>query len=107
MTIIIPHRTTPEKAIETIDHSWSRLFEGIGGAPIQLTDQTKNWSGRTMSFSVTARVGFIGVPISGTVSVDDVNVTVQCELPALVNKFIGEEKVRTGIEGKIRGMLSA
>jgi hypothetical protein len=47
------------------------------------------------------------VPISGTVSVDDVNVTVQCELPALVNKFIGEEKVRTGIEGKIRGMLSA
>ncbi len=107
MTVIVPHRTTPEKAIQTIDHTWNQLFEGIGGAPVQLTDQTKNWNGRTMSFSVTARVGFIAVPISGTVAVDDTNVTIQCELPALVNKFIGEEKVRAGLEGKIRGMLSA
>lgn len=107
MTVIVPHRTTPEKAIETIDQSWNRLFEGIGGSPVQLSDQKKSWTGRTMTFSVTARVGFIALPVSGTVSVDDVNVTVQCELPAIVNKFIGEEKIRAGLEGKMRGMLSA
>ena len=107
MTLIVPHRSTPEKAIETIDQTWNRLFEGFGGASVQLTDQTKNWNGRTMSFSVTARLGFIAVPISGTVAVDEVNVTVQCELPAIVNKFVGEEKVRAGLESKIRGMLSA
>lgn len=107
MTVIVPHRTTAEKAISNIDHSWDRLFEGIGGAPVQLTDEKKSWTGRTMSFSLTARVGFIAVPISGTVSVDEVNVTVQCELPGIVDKFIGEDKVRAGIEQKMRGLLSA
>lgn len=107
MTVIVPHGATPEKAIATIDHSWDRLFEGIGGAPVQLTDEKKSWSGRTMSFSLTARVGFIALPISGTVSVDDTNVTIQCELPGIVSKFIGEDKVRAGIEGRIRGLLKA
>lgn len=60
-----------------------------------------------MDFSLTARLGFIALPISGTVLVDDTNVTVQCELPALVSTFIGEDKVRAGIEGKLRGMLNA
>ena len=56
-----------------------------------------------MDFSLTARVGFISVPISGTVVVDDVNVTVNCELPALVKQFIGEDKIRAGLDRRVRG----
>jgi len=30
---------------------------------------------------------------------------VQCELPGIVKQFIGEDKIRAGIDRKIRGML--
>ena len=108
MTIIVPHRTTAEKAMAIVDRSSNDLFD-IGGSPgasaVELVDKKKSWNGRLMDFSLSARLGFISLPISGTVAVDDVNVTIQCELPKLVNQFIGEEKIRAGIERKVRGML--
>lgn len=106
MTIIVPHNTTAEKAIVTVDQSSDTLFEGAGGSGIQLLDRKKNWNGPTMDFSMTARVGFISLPISGMVVVDEINVTVHCELPAMVKKFGGEDSIRAGIERKVRGMLN-
>jgi len=106
MTIIIPHGTTAEKAIAIVDDSANTLFESTAGPHVQLTDKTRSWNGPTMDFSVTARVGFIAVPISGTIVVDATNVTVNCQLPALVNQFIGEEKVRAGLDRRVRAMLT-
>lgn len=107
MTVIVPHNTTAEKAIAAIDASANRLFEGAAGSSVQLTDQKKSWNGRVMDFSLVARLGFVAVPLSGTIAVDDVNVTVQCEPPAIVARLLGDDKFRAGIEGKIRGMLPA
>jgi hypothetical protein len=106
MTIIIPHGTTAEKAKTIVDNSANSLFESAAGSHVQLVDQTRSWNGSTMDFSLSARVGFISVPISGTIVVDGTNVTINCQLPALVNQFIGEEKIRAGIEGRIRAMLT-
>ena len=105
MTVIIPHQRTKEEAIRLVDSHVDELFDVPGGGAIKLTDHRKNWNGSTMDFSLTAGVGFISLPIAGTVLVDDTNVTIQCELPALVRQFIGEDKVRAGIEGKVRGLL--
>ena len=107
MTVIVPHHTTVEKAMATVDRSSNDLFDIAGSSMVELADKKKSWNGRLMDFSLTARLGFISVPISGTVAVDDVNVTMQCELPKLVNQFIGEDKVRAGIEQKVRGMLTS
>src|SRR5580692_2761154 len=98
MTIIIPHGTTAEEAMALVDRSANSLFESTAGPHVQLTDKTRSWNGPTMDFSVTARMGFIAVPISGTIEVDVINVTVNCQLPALVNQFIGEEKIRGGLD---------
>lgn len=106
MTIIIPHKTTAEKAIAMVDNSANSLFESTAGPHVQLTDKTRSWSGSTMNFGVTARVGFISVPISGTIVVDATNVTINCPLPALVNQFIGEEKIRAALEGRVRAVLA-
>jgi hypothetical protein len=106
MIIIVPHHTTAEKAIAAIDKSADKLFEGAGSA-VELTDRKKSWNGPVMDFSLKARVGFISVPLSGTVTVDDVNVTVRCELPAMVNKFVGEEKIRDVVDKKVRGIVAA
>jgi hypothetical protein len=105
LTIIVPHHTTTEKAIGMVDRSANDLFEIPGASIVQLVDRKKSWKGPVMDFSLTAQLGFISVPISGTATVDDVNVTVQCELPKLVSQFIGEDKVRAGVEQKVRGML--
>jgi hypothetical protein len=107
MTVIIPHKKTKEEAIRLVDSQADHLFEIPGGGAVQLTNHRKNWNGATMDFSVTASVGFISLPISGTVLVDDTNITVNVELPTLVSKFIGEDKIRAGVEGRVRGMLSA
>ncbi len=105
MQVIVPHRTTAEKAAAMVDRSADRLFEGVGGAYVELTDRRNNWTGPVMDFSLPARVGFISVPVSGTVVVDEANVTIQCHLPGLIDKFVGEEKIRAVVERRVRGIL--
>jgi hypothetical protein len=107
MTVIVPHRTTVEQAMGIVDRSAYDLFDGVAGASVELVDRKKNWRGPRMDFSLTAQAGFISVPISGVVVVDEVNVTVHCELPELVKKFVGEDKMRVGVERKMRGVLGA
>jgi hypothetical protein len=107
MTVSVPHRTTVETAIGIVDRSAGDLFEGVAGKQVELVDRKKEWRGPRMDFSLTARAGFISVPISGVVVVDDVNVTVHCELPAVVKQFVGEDKVSASIERKVRGILGA
>jgi len=105
LTVIVPHKTTVEEAIVIVDRSADDLFEGAGGGAVELAERKKGWKGPMMDFSLTARVGFISLPISGTVVVDEFNVTVHCELPALVKTFVGEARIRSSVEKKVRGML--
>jgi hypothetical protein len=107
MTIIVPHHKTEREAIRIVDSAASDLFAGVAGGLIQISGQKKEWNGSTMTFSFTGQLGFISVPISGTIVVDSRNVTVNCELPAMVRNFIGEDKLGAGIEGKIKGLLTA
>jgi len=104
--VIVPHNTTVEEAIVIVDKSADDLFAGAGGGAVELAERKKGWRGPLMDFSLTARVGFISLPIAGIVIVDECNVTVHCELPALVKTFVGEEKIRASVERKVRGMLS-
>jgi hypothetical protein len=105
--VIVPHYTTVEEAILMVDKSANDLFEGAGGGAVELIERKTGWNGPEMDFSLTARWGFLSLPISGNVVVDEINVTVHCELPALVKTFVGEDKIRLSVERKVRGMLSA
>jgi hypothetical protein len=107
MDVIVPHHTTREEAMKKVDRSATDLFGGLGGASVTMTDPKKSWNGPVMDFSVTANAGFISLPLSGQVTVDDTNITIHCELPGLVNRFVGEEKVRAAIEGKAQKMFAA
>src|ERR1035438_10033526 len=101
MTVTVPHQTTVEAAIGIVDRSTNDLFEGVAGESVELVDRKKDWNGPRMDFSLTVRAGFISVPISGMVVVDEVNVTVHCELPELVKNFVGEDEMRGGVERKM------
>jgi hypothetical protein len=106
MTVIVPHHTTQSRAIEQVEKSANDLLD-LGSKSIVLADQKRTWTGPRMDFSLTANAGFISLPLSGSVLVDDVNVTIEVELPALAKTFIGEDKIRGTVQQKIRGLLSA
>jgi hypothetical protein len=104
--VIVPHNITVEQAIFIVDKSADDLFAGASGGSVELAERRKGWRGSLMDFSLTARVGFISLPIAGTVIVDDAFVTVHCELPTLVKTFVGEEKIRLSVERNVRRMLA-
>jgi hypothetical protein len=107
MTVIIPHHKTQSEVVGLIDKAADNLFANGVGNSVTLVDPKKEWTDSIMNFSVTGRMGFIKVPVTGTVGVDDTNVTVTCELPPMVKNFLGEAKVQSGIEQKIAQIVSA
>lgn len=107
MTVIIPHHKTKKEVVARIDKAANDAFaNGIGGS-ISIIEPKKEWIDSTMTFSLTGKMGFIKVPLSGTVAVDDANVTVVCELPAMIKNFVGEANVQSGVESKISEIVSA
>ena len=104
MKVIVPHHKSQAEAQQAVDQASNDLL-GMSG-PIDIVDRKKNWRASIMDFSFTAKYGFISVPITGTVTVDDVNVTVESELPGMVKQFLGEAKVQAGIEKKLTSLLA-
>ncbi len=104
MTLVVPHHKTRQEAIAIIAAD-DDLFAGAAGGSVEIVDQRKVWRGSSMAFSFVGRVGFISVPVSGTLRVDDVNVTVTSDLPPMVKNYVGEEKVAAAIEKQLRRVL--
>jgi hypothetical protein len=107
MTVIVPHNSTQQAAIEKLDGAANKLLAGAGNASIKIADQMKSWDGPKMNFSFTAKVGFISVPLAGTVTVDNQNVTLECDLPPMVKNFVGEDKARGVAEEKLKALMAA
>ena len=89
-----------------MDDSATELFKGAPGTGIQIVDQQKEWKGDTMYFSFTGKMGLFSTPLKGWVEVKEKEVTVECDLPALLQKFVPEDKMRAGIETRVRGLLT-
>jgi Putative polyhydroxyalkanoic acid system protein (PHA_gran_rgn) len=105
MRITISHNKSKERAIQMVDQAIEDAFTGLALGPIQIVNQQKSWSGSVMKFSLTAKMGFLKNPVAGTVEVTDRDVTIDADL-GMLNRFIPEDKVRTTVEMKVRGLLS-
>src|ERR1039458_3262265 len=104
MKVTVLHQTTREEAIVIVDRSADQLFD-FGSSSVLLTVQKKSWNGSVMEFLLVAKAGFIALPVSGTVTVDDANVIIECELPALARNFVGEDKIAASIAKRVSGLL--
>lgn len=106
MTVVVPHHSTQQATVESLDSAADKLLAGAQSGSVKIVDPKKSWAGPVMSFSLTGKVGFLSVPLAGTVTVDDTNVTVECELPSMVKNFVGEEKARATVEDQIRRLCA-
>jgi hypothetical protein len=105
MRITISHSKTRQQAMDAVDRAIEEAFRGLAIGPIEVVDQKKSWSGSVMTFSLVAKMGFLKNPISGTVEVTDRDLTIDADL-GMLNRLIPEDKVRSSVETKVRGLLT-
>jgi hypothetical protein len=55
-------------------------------------------------YSFAARSGFLNVPVKGLVEVEDRQVVLDIDLPAFLERFIPEQKVRAAVEDRMKGL---
>ena len=103
MRISVSHTKPKEEIIRAVDRSFTSLFQGLG-TPFQLVNPEKNWNGSTMTFSLTAKMGFVRTPIRGTVEVTDHDITIDADL-GIFERMIPKGRARDLISNRIRGLL--
>jgi hypothetical protein len=106
MRVDVAHQLGKDAAIPVMDRCLDHLLGGVGGSNIEILDKKKTWNGCNMRFSFTGKMGYISVPLAGTIDVNDANVVVDMDLPPMVKTFVGEEKIRRLVETNVREMLA-
>ncbi len=106
MRITVSHNKTPAEIKANIDRSFDDIFKGLPMGPVQISEEHRTWVGDTMNFSFHAKAAFIAVPVKGWIAVEPAQVTIEVELPSFLKNFLPEEKVKTAVESRIRGLLT-
>ncbi|MFL6448951.1 MAG: polyhydroxyalkanoic acid system family protein [Bryobacteraceae bacterium] len=105
MRITVSHTKSKEEVMRSVDRSFDDLFRGVSTAPIQFVEERRNWQGSTLTFSISAKMGFINTPIRGKVEVTDSDITIDADL-GLLERIIPATKARDSITKQIRGLLT-
>jgi hypothetical protein len=106
MRIIIPNKKSVEETKRIVERSTEDLFRSAAGGIIQISGVEKSWSGDTMTFVFKAGVAFLTTPIQGTVAVSEKEVVIDVAIPEAFRHFIAEDKLKSGIETRVRGLLA-
>ena len=106
MRITVSHKKTKEEAIRSVDEAFDHLIKSNLPSPVKVTDLNRQWNGSTMDFSLQAKMGFLGAPIKGSIWVTDKDVTIDADIPGILGALLPEGKLRTGLESKIKGLLT-
>ena len=104
MRITVSHNRSKAEIIESVDRSFNEIFRGVSGLPVRLTMKQRSWQGSILSFSLTAKLGLLSTPITGTVEVTDHDVIVEADL-GLLSRLVPEKTAREVIGNRIKGLL--
>jgi len=103
MRISVSHIRRKEEVMQSIDRAFDELFQGRVGL-LNFIEGQRSWRGTTLTFSFTAKMGWIGAPIKGTVEITDGDVTIDAGL-GLIGHLIPATKVREVLGDRVRGLL--
>ncbi|HLZ90715.1 MAG TPA: hypothetical protein VKQ28_03285 [Candidatus Acidoferrum sp.] len=103
MRITVSHHRTKEEVMGSVDRSFDDLFKGTG-LPVNIVPQQKSWQGSTMTFALTAKMGFLSSPIKGTVEVTDTDLTIDADL-GVFERMIPAKKAQEMLTTQVRGLL--
>lgn len=104
MRISVSHNRTKEEAVQSVDRTFDDLFKEAGALPVKLTVDHRSWQGSTMTFGLTAKMGFMSTPIKGTVEVTDRDVIVDADL-GMLGRFVNEKTAQQVLGSRMKGLL--
>jgi hypothetical protein len=102
MRITVPHNRRKEEIVQSFDRSFDDLFRGL---PIQISNESRKWTGSRMDFAFNAKMGIMSAPIKGFIDVTDKDVTVDADLGWL-EKLFPARQAQAALEGRIKGLLT-
>ncbi|MBV9888345.1 MAG: polyhydroxyalkanoic acid system family protein [Acidobacteria bacterium] len=104
MRITIAHKKPKQEVVDSIDRGFDDVFK-MDGLPVKLVLEQKSWQGSTLTFALSAKLGFMSSPIKGTIDVTDHDVTIDADL-GMFEQFVSEDKVRGALATKFKGLLT-
>jgi hypothetical protein len=104
MRITIAHNKPKQEVIDSIDRGFDDVFQ-MQGLPLKLVMEQKSWQGSTLTFALSAKMGFMSSPIKGTIEVTDRDVTINADL-GMFERFVSEDKAREVLTTKFKGLLT-
>jgi hypothetical protein len=102
--ITISHDRSKEEVMQSVDRSFSEMFQGIGTLPIRLVVEQRHWRGSTLIFSLAAQLGVVTTPIKGTIEVNDRDLTIDVDLGVL-ERLTPAKTVRDVVGSRIKALL--
>lgn len=103
MRITVSHNRRKEEVMQSVDRSFNDLFQGVGD-PVKLGEERRSWQGNILTFSLTAKMGWISTPIKGTIEVTDRDITIDADL-GLLERLIPAKRASEVIGNRVRGLL--
>jgi len=104
MRVTVSHNKGKEEAMRIVSSATDVVLRPMFSGPIQMTDVQKEWSGSRLIFSLMAGRGIAKVPIKGWILATDTDITIDCDLPAFIEKLL-PESVRSNVQSAVRGLL--
>jgi hypothetical protein len=104
MRITIAHNKSKQEVVDSIDRGFDDVFK-MQGLPLKIELEQKNWQGSTLTFALSAKMGFMSSPIKGTIDITDSNVIIDADL-GMFERFVSEEKVKGALATKFKGLLN-
>jgi hypothetical protein len=105
MKVTLEHHRTKKEVMESVDRSFGDMFKGVEGLPVKVAVKQKSWQGSTLNFALTAKMGLLSTPITGTVEVTDTELIIDADL-GMLNRFISDETAQQMLGHKIKGLLN-
>lgn len=106
MRVTVSHKKSKAEVSKIVNDAVDQLFTGVPGAPVQITNQHKQWEGDKMNFSFTGKMGFFTSSLKGNAHVTDQDVTIELDLPPMLKNFVPEDKLRAQVESRVKGLLA-
>jgi hypothetical protein len=104
MRITIAHNKSKQEVVDSIDRGFDDVFK-MQGSPLKIELEQKSWQGSTLTFGLSAKMGFMSSPIKGTIDVTDSQVIIDADL-GMFERFVSEEKVKGALATKFKGLLN-
>jgi hypothetical protein len=105
MRVSIPHAKPKKDVKDAVGRSIDQVFTGLKLGVIEFINQRKEWSGDTMMFSLTAKLGFMQAPLRGSALVTDSEVILDVDF-GLLSKLVSEQNAAIQIAGSLKGLLN-